>query len=56
MKELFNKSLDMIKVLNIKSVSQYNSLQNHFLLLSVDSMKYIAQTTNFKDIVKMASL
>ena len=53
MKELFDKSLQMIKYGNIKSVDQYNELLQHFLLLNVVSLKYITGM-NFKEIIKLA--
>jgi len=54
MKELFEKSLQMIKVLNIKTEEEYISLQKHYLLLSLESLKYISQTRDFDDILKTA--
>lgn len=54
MKEAFKKSLQMIKVLNIKSEEEYNSLLKHYLLLSAESIKYIAQTRDFDEIIEMA--
>lgn len=56
MKEAFEKSLHMIKVLNVKSEEEYNSLLKDYLLLSAESMKYIAQIRNFDEIIKIASL
>lgn len=56
MKEAFEKSLQMIKVLNVKSEEEYNSLLKDYALLSAESMKYIAQTRDFNKIIKMASL
>lgn len=54
MKEYYLKSLRMIKVLNIKTVKEYNNLLEHYLLLNVKSLKYISQTTRFSEIVKIA--
>ena len=56
MKETFEKTLQMIKVLGIKSEGEYNSLLKDYALLSAESMKYIAQTRDFNEIIKMASL
>ena len=56
MKEAFEKSLQMIKILNIKSEEEYNKLLHHYLLLSAESLKYIAQTRDSNEIIKMASL
>ena len=54
MQENYLKSLQMIKVLNIKTRKEYNKLLKNYLLLSVESLKYIAQTDNFKEIVVQA--
>ena len=56
MREAFEKSLHMIKVLNVKSKEEYNSLLKDYEILSAESMKYIAQTRDFEEIIKMASL
>lgn len=56
MREAFEKSLHMIKVLGIKSEEEYNSLLKDYEILSAESMKYIAQTRNFDEIIKIASL
>ena len=56
MREAFEKSLHMIKVLNVKSEEEYNSLLKDYEILSAESLKYIAQTREFDDIIKMASL
>lgn len=53
MKELFDKSLRMIKYCKIKSVDQYNELLQHFVILNVISLKYITGM-NFKEIIKLA--
>ena len=54
MQENYLKSLQMIKVLNIKTRKEYNKLLNDYLLLSVASLKYISQTRNFRKIIKLA--
>lgn len=56
MKEAFEKSLQMIKILGIKNEEEYNSLLKDYASLSAESMKYIAQTRDFDGIIKMASL
>lgn len=53
MEKLFLKSLHMIKVLGIKTEKEYNSLHKDYLLLSSESLKYIAQTRNFANIIDM---
>lgn len=55
MKNEFIKSLQMIKILKIENQEQYENLQKDFLILSLDSLKYISQKNSFKDIVKMAN-
>ena len=55
MKNEFIKSLQMIKILEIKNQEQYKNLSKNFLVLSLDSLKYMSQTNNFKEIVKMAN-
>ena len=54
MKEAFEKSLQMIKILGIKNEEEYNSLLKDYLLLSLESMKYIAQTREFDKIIELA--
>lgn len=54
MKEAFEKSLQMIKILNIKSEEEYNKLLHHYLLLSAESLKYIAQERDFYKIIGLA--
>ena len=54
MKEEYQKSLQMIKLLKIKTKREYERLLDNYLLLSVESLKYITQTRNFKNILKLA--
>lgn len=54
MKENYYKSLQMIKLLKIKTKREYERLLDNYLMLNVESLKYIAQTRNFKDIIKLA--
>ena len=55
LKNEFIKSLQMIKILKIENQEQYENLQKDFLVLSLDSLKYISQKRSFKDIVKIAN-
>lgn len=48
------KSLQMIKMLNIKNQKEYNDLLYTYLILNPESLKYISQTRNFKKIIKLA--
>lgn len=54
MQKQFIKSLQMIKILGIKNQAQYKNLSKDFLVLSLDSLKYISQKKDFKEIIKMA--
>lgn len=54
MKEAYFKSLQMIKILDIKSEKEYNKLLHQYLILSSESLKYISQTRRFKKIIKIA--
>lgn len=55
MQEQFIKSLQVIRVLDIKKQSDYENLTNYFLILSSESLKYISQKNNFSEIVDMAN-
>lgn len=54
MKEAYLKSLQMIKRLRIKNENQYNELLKNYLILNVESLKYISQTRSFKRIIRLA--
>lgn len=54
MKEMYIKSLQMIKVLNIKKEKDYNKLLHNYLILSSESLKYISETRRFRKIIKLA--
>lgn len=54
MKEMYIKSLQMIKKLDLKNEKQYNELLKNYLLLNSESLKYISQTRSFKKIIKIA--
>lgn len=54
MKEAYLKSLQMIKVLNIKNRNEYNRYKNYYLVLNIDSLKYISDKRNFNDIIRIA--
>ena len=55
MKELYESSLQMIKVLGIKNEEEYTGLLKHYMILSLESLKWMARTRNFKKIVKLAN-
>lgn len=54
MKEMYIKSLQMIKILNIKNEKEYNKLLRSYLLLSAESLKYMSRTRRFRKIIKLA--
>lgn len=54
MQEYYLKSLQMIKNIKIKNKKEYNKLLSDYLLLNVESLKYYAQTNNFKKIIEKA--
>ena len=54
MQENYLKSLRMIKVLKIKTRREYIKLMNDYLLLSVESLKYISQKESFRLILRQA--
>lgn len=54
MKEMYIKSLQMIKRSKIKNEKQYNELLKNYLLLNSESLKYISQTRSFKKIIRLA--
>lgn len=54
MKEMYIKSLRMIKELNIKNKKEYRKLVRNYLILNLESLKYISQTKSFRKIRKLA--
>lgn len=54
MEENYKKSLQMIKLFKIRSKREYERLLDNYLILSVESLKYISQTKKFKDIIKLS--
>jgi hypothetical protein len=54
MNEAYTQSLQMIKVLNIKSEKEYRKLLKYFLILSVESMKVMSKTKRFSKVIKKA--
>ena len=54
MKEAYLKSLQMIKILNIKNRNEYNRYKKYYLVLNIDSLKYISDKRNFNDIIRIA--
>lgn len=54
MENYFIKSLQMIKIFNIKNQEEYRCLLEHYLILSTESLKYISQKRTFKEIIELA--
>lgn len=54
MEKAYIKSLQMIKQLNIKSEKEYNKLVQNYLILNVESLKYISGTRKFRKIIQLA--
>lgn len=54
MKRAYEKSLQMIKQLNVKSEKEYNKIMKDYLILSAESLKYISRTRRFRKIIKLA--
>lgn len=54
MREAYLRSLQMIKILNIKNRNEYNRYKKYYLVLNIDSLKYIADKRNFNDIIRIA--
>lgn len=54
MKQAYLRSLQMIKILNIKNRNEYNRYKKYHLVLNIDSLKYISDKRNFNDIIRIA--
>ena len=44
----------MIKVYNLKNKKEYKNLVRNYLILNLESLKYISQTKSFRKIRKLA--
>lgn len=55
MKEYYKKSLQMIKQFNIKKEKEYIELTKNYLVLNIESLKWMAQTRSWRKIVKIAN-
>ncbi len=54
MKSAYQRSLQMIKELDIKNKKEYRKLVRNYLILNLESLKYMSQTKSFRKIKKMA--
>lgn len=55
MKEMYIKSLRMIKELNIKNQKEYIKLVQNYRILNLESLRFISQTKSFRKIRKLAN-
>lgn len=55
MKEMYIKSLRMIKELNIKNKKEYIKLVRDYRILNLESLRFISQTKSFRKIRKLAN-
>lgn len=53
-KEAYLKSLQMIKILNIKTEEEYIKILRDYLLLSLPSLKYMSGEEDFNKIIKLS--
>ena len=56
MKEAYNKSLRMIRILKVKNEKEYNKLSKYYLILSSVSLKVMSKTGRFNEIIKIANV
>jgi len=54
MKENFEKALRMIRDCEIKTEEEYNKLHKDFLLISLESLKYLSGESDFEEIKNQA--
>lgn len=54
MKEMYIKSLRMIKNLNVKNKKEYIKLVRDYRILNLESLRFISQTKSFRKIRKLA--
>ena len=53
-KEAYERSLQMIKELNVKNKKEYRKLVRNYRILNLENLKYICQTKRFRKIRKLA--
>lgn len=54
MREIYLKSMQTIKKLDIKTEKAYKLIFNQYQILSSESLKYICQTRRFNEIIERA--
>nr|DAP86684.1 MAG TPA: hypothetical protein [Caudoviricetes sp.] len=55
MKSTYQRSLRMIKELDVKNKKEYRKLVRNYLILNFESLKYMSQTKSFRKIKKIAN-
>lgn len=55
MEKTYKKSLQMIKVLQVKNKKDYNRYKNYYLVLNIESLKYITGEKDFRKIIQIAN-
>lgn len=55
MKSTYQRSLQMIKELNIKNKKEYIKLVRDYRILNLESLRFISQTKSFRKIRKLAN-
>ncbi|MBR3002844.1 MAG: hypothetical protein IKF38_04720 [Clostridia bacterium] len=55
MQEMYKKSLQMIKQCNITEPEEYIELSKNYLILNIESLKWMSQTRRWKKIIKIAN-
>ena len=55
MNSIYNQSLQMIKILKIKNKKEYNRYKNYYLVLNIESLKYMTGQKDFRKIIRLAN-
>ena len=55
MNNIYQKSLQMIKILKVKNKNEYNRYKNYYLVLNIESLKYITGQKDFRKIIQIAN-
>ena len=55
MKSTYQRSLRMIKELDVKNKKEYIKLVTNYLIINFESLKYMSQTKSFRKIKKIAN-
>lgn len=55
MKSTYQRSLRMIKELDVKNKKEYRKLVRDYRILNLESLRFISQTKSFRKIRKLAN-